>query len=479
MKKINIKGAAEKWFKSKDFRLGGYSAVSGVLVVAIGIAAVLIAESLPTGITQRDMSGKNLFDISQETENIVKGLDEEVDIYLIAQESQKDNIIDHMLQKYDSLSGNINYSVQDPVSNPSFAKKYTDEDITQNSVIVVSGDKSKYISYNDIYTTDFDYETYSQTTQFDGENCVTSAITYVSSDDIPKLYTVTGHGETELDSSFADMITDRNMESESLSLITQSEIPQDADVVLINEPQSDLSEQEVTLLKAYADNGGDIIVICGYTGKDMTNLNKLMEYYGLALEKDMIIEGDPSHCIQGFGYYMLPTINSHEITDPLRESKYYVMTPMSINIRTLDNGSGNVTEIFQTSNSAYVKTDTANMETIEKTDADAEGTYTVGAVSTIGEDDTESKLLVVSAAQFLNSQSDQIVSGGNGDVFLNTLSWMTGREEGIAIHAKSLTDEQLTVSDSAAGIIGFIVIFLIPALIIAAGIYVLIKRKRK
>lgn len=479
MKKINLKGAAEKWFKSKDFRLGGYSAVSGVLVVAIGIAAVLIAESLPTGITQRDMSGKNLFDISQETENIVKGLDEEVDIYLIAQESQKDNIIDHMLQKYDSLSGNINYSVQDPVSNPSFAKKYTDEDITQNSVIVVSGDKSKYISYNDIYTTDFDYETYSQTTQFDGENCVTSAITYVSSDDIPKLYTVTGHGETELDSSFADMITDRNMESESLSLITQSEIPQDADVVLINEPQSDLSEQEVTLLKAYADNGGDIIVICGYTGKDMTNLNKLMEYYGLALEKDMIIEGDPSHCIQGFGYYMIPTINSHEITDPLRESKYYVMTPMSINIRTLDNGSGNVTEIFQTSNSAYVKTDTANMETIEKTDADAEGTYTVGAVSTIGGDDTESKLLVVSAAQFLNSQSDQIVSGGNGDVFLNTLSWMTGREEGIAIHAKSLTDEQLTVSDSAAGIIGFIVIFLIPALIIAAGIYVLIKRKRK
>ena len=292
MKKLNLKGAAAKWFKSKDFRLGGYSAASGVLVAAIGIAAVLIAESLPTSFTQLDMSGRNLFDISQETKNIVDGLDKEVDIYLIASDAQKNNIIDRMLQKYDSLSGNINYSVQDPVSNPSFAKKYTDEDVTMNSVIVVSGDKSKYISYNDIFKTNIDYETYTQSTEFDGENSVTSAISYVSSDDMPKLYTLTGHGETELDSNFTDMITDRNTETEALSLLTKSEIPQDADAILINEPQSDLSEQEVTLLKAYADKGGDIIVVSGYTGEDMTNLNKLAEYYGLALEKDMIMEGD-------------------------------------------------------------------------------------------------------------------------------------------------------------------------------------------
>ncbi|MGN0106278.1 MAG: Gldg family protein, partial [Hominilimicola sp.] len=294
MELMKLKQIIGKWFSSKDFKLGGYSVVAAILVLAIGIAVVMITDSMPSKYTQLDISGKNLYSISKETENIVKGLDKEVNIYLIAQDSQKDNVIDQMLQRYADLGGNIKYSIQDPVKNPSFAKKYTDSDIKQNSVIVTCGDKSKYISYNDIYKTEMDYETYSQTTEFDGENCVTSAISYVTSDDTPKLYTLSGHGESELDKSFSNMVSDRNMETEVLSLVTKSEVPLDADCVLINEPQSDLSEQEVTLLKAYADKGGNLMIVSGYTGKDMPNLNTLTQYYGCTLEKDMVMEGDIS-----------------------------------------------------------------------------------------------------------------------------------------------------------------------------------------
>ncbi|MGN0182805.1 MAG: Gldg family protein [Candidatus Ornithomonoglobus sp.] len=476
---MNLKQTARKWFGSKDFRLGGYSAAAGIMAAAIGIAVVIMADTLPSKYTQLDISGKNLYSISKETENIVKGLDNEVNIYLIAQESKKDSIIDRMLQKYAGLSGNIKYSVQDPVKNPSFAKKYTNSEVTQNSVIVVSGDKSRYISYNDIYKTDFDYESYSQTTEFDGENCVTSAISYVSSDDIPKLYTLSGHGEAQLDSSFEDMVSDRSMETDEISLITESEVPSDADFVLINEPQSDLSEQEVALLKAYADKGGNLIIVSGYTGKDMPNLNSLTEYYGCALDKEMVMEGDPSKCIQGYNYYLIPSIGSHEITDPLRDEKYFVLVPMAVNIKKAENGRGNITEILTTSDKAYVKADTASMDTIEKTDLDTEGSCTVGIVSTIGEGDSESKLVLISAGQFLTQQSNQLVAGGNGDLFLNTLSWMSGREDGISIHAKPLGSERLTVSDSVSGILGFITVFLIPAAVVAGGIYVIIRRKKR
>ena len=69
----------------------------------------------------------------------------------------------------------------------SFTTAYTDETVPNNSVIVECGSRYKYISYNDMYETSVDYTTYSmQTTAYDGEGQVTSAIDYVSSDNLPE-----------------------------------------------------------------------------------------------------------------------------------------------------------------------------------------------------------------------------------------------------------------------------------------------------
>lgn len=464
---------------TKKARIGGYSAASAVLVAAIGIAIIVAVDSLPTKYTRLDMSGKNLYNISTETENIVKGLDKTVDIYFIAQSANKDEIIDQMLQRYASISGNINYTIQDPAKNPNFASQYTDDPVEENSVIVVCGDKSRYVAYSDIYKTEMDYSSYSQTSEFDGENCITSAISYVTSDDNDRIYCTTGHGEVELDTEFSDMLANRNAEQESLSLVNSEGVPDDADCVIINEPQSDLSEQDVTMLEEYRNKGGNIIVISGYTGQDYTNLNKLLSGYGCSLEKDLVLEGSLSNCVQGLNYYLVPNIASHEITDPLRDENYFVLTPMSVNIKSVDGSSALMTPIFTTSSEAYIKTDTASAQTLEKTDADPVGTYTTGAISTLTNDGKTSKLLLISSSGFLTQQANMIVSGGNGDLFLNAVSWMTGREDSIAIHAKSLANETIYVPDSTSGVLSFVTIFLIPAIVIAAGIYILIKRRRR
>lgn len=478
-KDLNLKEGIKNLFGAKKFRLGGYSILSCVLAAAIGIAVVVAVDSLPTKYTHVDISGKNLYSISTETKNIVKGLDKEINIYFIAQPNNKDEIIDQMLQRYASLGGNIKYSVQDPAKNPNFAKKYTSEKVEENSVIVVCGDKSKYVPYSEIYKTETDYQTYSQTTEFDGENRITSAISYVTSDDNNVIYCLSGHGEATLDSSFTDLLSDRNSEQKELTLLDKETIPEDADCVIINEPKSDLSEQDVTLLEKYRDNGGNVIVISGYTGKVFANLNKFLNSYGCELEKDMILEGNPNNCIQGMNYYLVPNIAEHEITAPLKSEKYYVLTPTSINIKSVNAQNAVMTPIFTTSDKAYVKTNTESAQTLEKTDADPTGEYTVGAVSTYENNNKTSKLLVVSSSAFLTEKFNAAVSGGNGDVFLNTVSWMTGKEENIAIHAKSLSNEKLSVSDGASGIMGFVTIFLIPAAVIAAGVYILLKRRKR
>ena len=74
--------------------------------------------------------------------------------------------------------------------NPSFTSQYSSDEVASNSVIAVSDKRSKVIPYSDLYESSVNYQTYSmETTGFDGEGQITSAIAYVTTDDLPVLYT--------------------------------------------------------------------------------------------------------------------------------------------------------------------------------------------------------------------------------------------------------------------------------------------------
>lgn len=76
------------------------------------------------------------------------------------------------------------------------------------------------IPYSDLYESSVNYQTYSmETTAFDGEGQVTSAIAYVTTEDLPILYTLTGHEENDLDSSMQSAIEKENIEVQELNLL--------------------------------------------------------------------------------------------------------------------------------------------------------------------------------------------------------------------------------------------------------------------
>ena len=109
----------------------------------------------------------------------------------------------------------IKVEQKDPVVNPKFVSEYTSDNLSSNSLIVVCGDRNKVVNYNNIYESTMDYNTYSyQTTGFDGEGQITSAIAYVTSENLPVLYTLEGHGEQELDSTIKEDIEKANMENQ-------------------------------------------------------------------------------------------------------------------------------------------------------------------------------------------------------------------------------------------------------------------------
>lgn len=179
------------------------------------------------------------------------------------QSGEENDVIENLLSKYESLSDHIEVAKKNPDVYPTFTQQYTSESVPNNSLIVESGERSRYISYNDIYVQTADMYSYSYSTSFDGEGAITSAIDYVVNEEQPKLYLVEGHGEADLPSTFAEQMEKDNIETESLSLLHTETIPEDADCLMIYAPESDISEDERDLLAEYVSGGGKLLVVAG------------------------------------------------------------------------------------------------------------------------------------------------------------------------------------------------------------------------
>ena len=275
---------------------GSYALAVTAVVLAILIAVNILASVLPTALTKLDISATKLYSITSSTKVVVNNLEKDVTIYWVVQSEKEDEVIENLLGKYESLSSHITVTKKNPDVYPTFTAQYTDEDVPNNSLIVECGEKSRYISYNDIYLTDVDYTTYSYVYSFDGEGAITSAIDYVISDELPKVYTLEGHGEAELPAEFQTQIGKENMELESFSLLNTHEIPEDADAHLIYAPESDISDEEAGLLEDYLEGGGKLLVIAGPTeGGTLTNLYSVLETYGVEAADGLVVEADREH----------------------------------------------------------------------------------------------------------------------------------------------------------------------------------------
>ena len=207
-KKLKSAGSTIKGMGSidkKSLKNGSYSMGITAIVIAVLVVINLIVGQIPEKYTQVDVSTQKLYTISDTTVKYLKDMNTDVTIYHIVQSGKEDSVLEKMLTRYEEESKHIKVEKKDPVLYPNFTSQYTSDDVADNSLIVVAGEKSKVISYSDLYETEMDYTTYqTNTTGFDGEGQIDSAISYVTSENLPVIYTLEGHEELELNSSLTD-----------------------------------------------------------------------------------------------------------------------------------------------------------------------------------------------------------------------------------------------------------------------------------
>ena len=205
-------------FSQLAFRGGAYSLIISAVVLAILIVVNIFTSALPASLTKYDISASQLYSVTSNTKVVVNALEQDVTIYWIVQSGQEDQVIENLLDRYESLSSHIQVVKKNPDVFPTFAQQYTSETVQNNSLVVECGERNRFIAYSDIYVQEADLYSYTYNTSFDGEGAVTSAIDYVVSEELPKVCLLEGHGEAELPASFQEQIGKENMEIQSLSL---------------------------------------------------------------------------------------------------------------------------------------------------------------------------------------------------------------------------------------------------------------------
>ncbi len=464
-----------------NISMGAYSSITVVIGIALAVIVNLIAGQISTKYTNIDITTNQLYTITDQTKELLASLNDDVTVYVLSSEDGADSTISQTLKSYEEASSHIKVEYIDPLVNPQFASSYSTSNLSQNSLIVETAKRYKVISYNEMYETEVDYSTYSQNvTGYDGEGQLTSAISYCTSDAMPKIYIISGHNEYTLDSGFTTALEKENIDYETISLMEYDAIPDDAECIIIHAPEKDFSEDDANKVIDYLNNGGKAFITTEYVEEQMPNFEKILSEFGLTIEKGYAVDTNAGNYYQT-PIYLLPNVEYSDETTGLTGSHTYVMAPYAeaIAVPDVDVDSITYTKLLTTSEKSLVKTDVKNATSFDKEEGDIEGPLCIGVKAEKTLDSGSAVLYVFSSAQFFTDNVDNAVSGNNRTLFTNIMSTIASHDVSVSVPVKSYDYDNLTASTKDVVLFETIVVILIPLALIITGFVVWFKRRKK
>lgn len=462
-----------------------------ILVVIIIAAYALLNFAVgKANITDIDLTSEKVYSLSDTSKAMVEKIDKDVNIVLINMNTIQS--VKDFAYKYSKINKKITVEELNEINTrPDLVSKYN---LTDNSclMLIQCGDKEKTLVSSDFYT--WDYTTGDQKDVT--EEAITNALLDVTVTQKPKIYSLTGHNKysSEYLYYFKQDLIDEANEVEDLDLLAKTKVPEDCSALVITTLKEDIKEVERDALIEYIHKGGKIILFsdANVDKTDMKNFQKVLDEYGVAISEGIILEQDTNKMLSGSPSAIVVTVNpSSSITN---------QTNMNMNACFMNAGKINIKDseeleklgveaetLATTSGEAFYRSD-MTISSTKKTDKDESAAgAVVGALLTKKIDDnTSSKLIVYSNNMFITNVQISVNSQyylyaldfyNNEDLALNSVSYLTGRDDTITIR-KNTETSTYTVTEQQQNII-LSIIFTVPVVIVIAGLVVWQIRRRK
>ncbi len=421
---------------------------------------------------RKDFTANKRHSLSDQTLNVLKELSTPIKVIaFVWKGSPAYDEVKELLDLYRYESDMLNVELVDPDLNPRLANEF-ELGKYQIPVVFFEGEKGR--------------ETVSDLT----EEQATNALIKITRGEKRIVYFTTGHGERLLDStddmglSIAQkLLENKNYDSRPLLLMREVAVLSDCDILVVCGPRENLAEPELQAIDDFLQNGGRVLILID--PEESATLEPFLKRFGIVIGDDIVV--DRLSRLFGGDYLMpIPTsYSTHPVTKNFNIAPFF---PVARSVSIAEVPDFYTTWLIRTGEGSWAETDLEALKEGKATfdaEQDIAGPVSLAAVSEIRPaepKETESKE-PKNGAVVVFGDSDFVVNSrinlsGNSEMFMNTINWLAGEENLIAIPPKEKSFSPLILTASEARALFVLPVVVLPGIILATGVYVFVRRSR-
>lgn len=475
-------------------------AVGANVFLAVALATVLVV--LVNGFAslyywRLDVGRAARHPLSHTTERLLDGLQNTVEVFVFFRRGAPLHDVEILLRQFQDRAPRLRVEYVDPDRNLARAEELIRRhDVTEPNVVVVrSRDRSEVLAMETIRESappgigggagDAGH------TRFRGEQAFAAAIYRVTTDDMPTVYFLAGHGERSIDnfdqyvgySSIAKRLRQEHIKPDTLVLGETDAVPDDGDVLIIAGPNRRISQPELDLISEYLEQSGRAMVLLDSMTR--TGLEPILRRWGVLLGDDVVIDADRS--LSGRELFVTQ-YGEHPITAPVQGLTSIFYSPRSVTPlaerfeRAAEEADKpQVTVLASSSQSGWASRTPGRAPLRFDPEIDLAGPVPVavaverGPVRGIDVQIRPTRLVVFGDSGFA---SNGALTGGDEDFFMSALHWLLEREERMEIEPRHVAEARLLLNRrQIRRLLGWTVGGL-PAAVAILGVLMALNRRR-
>ncbi len=463
-------------------------AANYVISIVLVIAIVSGVNFLGQRHTKRfDTTGSGRYTLAPQTIQVLKKLGSDVNIKAFFPGGDYAPLRE-LLTEYRTTSRKIRFDFIDPDKQPDVAKQYgvtaygtfqnpfTGSQLKFGTVLIRYGDRSEKI------------EKRSEEVQ---EEDLTNAIIKVGRSEAKKIYFVQGHGEKDPADTEKSGYSEaqKSLESQGyavgiVNLASEGKVPADAKVLIIPGPTTEPFPQEMQFINDFL-NKGNVGLYLLIDPKPAPSFDGFLKEWGVQPDNDLVLDVSGAGRLMGTGPSIPLVMNyeSHTITDRFKAMTFFPLTRSIQQAKDVPSGV-TVEVLFRSNENSWGETNLDNREASFDPDRDLKGPLPLAIAATKEIKPTSDKQPAARTRIVVSGTSNYPINAyfpaqGNGNLFLNIVSWLAQDEDLISIRPKPADDRRIVLSQGQLATIRLLTIFVLPGIALIAGIVVVWNRRRR
>lgn len=448
-----------------------YIRLQNILFVALFLVVIGIVAWLSMRYNyQADWTAGGRNTLSSASQAVLKRLEGSPSITSFATEADtvRDPIKD-LIGRYQRYKPDLRFKFINPETEPERVRKLG---ITVNGELLI------------------DYQGQTEKLQRLTEQNLTNALQRVARKDKPRIVFLEGHGERSSQgsanhdlSTWAHQMENKGLIVEAANLVIKAEIPKDTRVLVIAGPQVDLLPGEIKLIQGYVDKGGNLLWL-GDPGP-LHGLDPVAKQLGVTFRPGIIV--DPTTQLFGIDNPGVTLVGQYQPNPITRNFNVITLFPHASGIALQAPKGWNGQAFLTTPPSSWSETGQLTGTISPDPSSDVLGPLDIGVnlVHDIPDppdakekkQDTQQRVVVTGDGDFLSNNF--LGSGGNLDLGLNIINWLSHDDSFIAISAKTAPDTALNLSRGASLAIAIGFLIFLPVALLGAGMMIWLRRRKR